>query len=307
MLEVGNGGLTAAEERAHFSLWAALKAPLTLGCDLTRVDAATLGVVSNPEVIAINQDALGAQARRVWSSSPGASSVAAFRHVPNATLAGGALWRQEPLSLAGARALCALGGASCTGFTLASDQPDPDQRVPVQFFAGGTPRPTDPGSSAHSYVKRDGAPPATWQEVWAGPLLDGALAVVLFNRDDVAQKITARWTDLGLCAAQRAVVRDLWAHERVGVMSSMFTALVQPHGADAQALLRQHCAASADACDDRCCGAAHHAAGPAAVVCTAGAGGRGARARRARGHVGPCVARGAAQPGAAARRAGLMG
>jgi alpha-galactosidase len=50
MLEVGNGGLSLAEERAHFSLWAALKAPLILGFHLGQADAATLGIVSNPEV-----------------------------------------------------------------------------------------------------------------------------------------------------------------------------------------------------------------------------------------------------------------
>lgn len=36
MLEVGNGGMTATEYRAHFSLWAAAKAPLLIGCDVTR-------------------------------------------------------------------------------------------------------------------------------------------------------------------------------------------------------------------------------------------------------------------------------
>lgn len=35
-------------------------------------------------------------------------------------------------------------------------------------------------------------------EVWAGPLMDGAVAVVLFNRGDTTATITAEWTDIGL-------------------------------------------------------------------------------------------------------------
>ena len=230
MLEVGNGGLSLPEERAHFSLWAALKAPLILGCDLTMVSADALGVVSNAEVIAINQDALGAAARRVWSSAPSASAPGAFRHVPFAEVAGGQLWREEPLSLAGARALCALGGERCTAFTMRSPSPDPDVRVPVRLYTGGVPSPAGVNNStAHTYFKRNVAP-ADWREVWAAPLADGARAVVLFNRDDAAaHNITARWLDVGLCERQAAIVRDLWRHERVAVETDAFTAEVPPH------------------------------------------------------------------------------
>jgi hypothetical protein len=230
MLEVGNGGLSLAEERAHFSLWAALKAPLILGCDLTRATPSTLLTVSNPEVIAVNQDALGVQAARVWSSAPGAAEAPAFRHVPYATIVGGALWREEPMSLAGARALCALGGPRCTGFTLASASPDPDARVPVQFFTGGVARPIA-SSPAHTYLKRDASAEANWREVWAGPLADGAHVVVMFNRDNATQPVTARWADIGLCSEQRASVRDLWAHKSVGVLAGGYTASVRAHGA----------------------------------------------------------------------------
>jgi hypothetical protein len=230
MLEVGNGGLLLSEERAHFALWAALKAPLILGCDLTRATPSTLLTVSNPEVIAVNQDALGAQAARVWSSAPGAAAAPAFRHVPYAAIVGGALWREEPMSLAGARALCALGGPRCTGFTLASASPDPDARVPVQFFTGGVARPIA-SSPAHTYVKRDATADANWREVWAGPLSDGALVVVMFNRDNVTQPVTARWADIGLCSEQRASVRDLWQRKSVGVLTGGYTASVRAHGA----------------------------------------------------------------------------
>jgi alpha-galactosidase len=65
MLEVGNGGMTEAEYRTHFSLWAIMAAPLIAGNDLSRMDQATRRILLNREVIAVNQDALGVQGRRV--------------------------------------------------------------------------------------------------------------------------------------------------------------------------------------------------------------------------------------------------
>ena len=54
-LEVGNGKLTPTEERSHFALWAVAKSPLILGTDLTKMSAELLALVTNPELIAINQ------------------------------------------------------------------------------------------------------------------------------------------------------------------------------------------------------------------------------------------------------------
>jgi alpha-galactosidase len=65
MLEVGNGGMTESEYRAHFSLWALLAAPLMAGNDLANMDAATKAILLNREIIAIDQDTLGRQASRV--------------------------------------------------------------------------------------------------------------------------------------------------------------------------------------------------------------------------------------------------
>jgi len=57
--------LTPAQQYTHFTLWCMLGAPLLIGCDLDRLDDFTLGLLTNDEVIAINQDALGRQARRI--------------------------------------------------------------------------------------------------------------------------------------------------------------------------------------------------------------------------------------------------
>ncbi|GJN07548.1 hypothetical protein PR202_ga25388 [Eleusine coracana subsp. coracana] len=65
MLEVGNGGMTYNEYVVHFSLWAIAKAPLIIGCDVTTIFKETLGILSNSEVIAVNQDRLGVQGKKV--------------------------------------------------------------------------------------------------------------------------------------------------------------------------------------------------------------------------------------------------
>lgn len=60
MMEVGNG-MSAGEDRAHFSLWAMLAAPLIAGNDLRNMSRETLGILTNREVIVVDQDALGVQ------------------------------------------------------------------------------------------------------------------------------------------------------------------------------------------------------------------------------------------------------
>lgn len=65
MLEVGNGGMTVTEYESHFSLWAMLAAPLIAGNDMANMDADTLRILTNKDVIAVDQDSLGVQGRRI--------------------------------------------------------------------------------------------------------------------------------------------------------------------------------------------------------------------------------------------------
>jgi alpha-galactosidase len=67
MLEVGNGKLTLAENRTHFSMWAMLAAPLLAGNDLPNMKPAIKDILTNRDVIAINQDPLGHQAHFIYS------------------------------------------------------------------------------------------------------------------------------------------------------------------------------------------------------------------------------------------------
>lgn len=63
MMQIGNG-MPLNEQRAHFTMWAMINAPLMAGNDLRNIPAETLNVLTNKEVIALNQDSLGIQAFR---------------------------------------------------------------------------------------------------------------------------------------------------------------------------------------------------------------------------------------------------
>lgn len=69
MLEVGNGHMALSEYRVHFLLWALMKAPLIVGCDVTAMSSDVRALLLAPEVIAINQDPLGIQGHLLRSYS----------------------------------------------------------------------------------------------------------------------------------------------------------------------------------------------------------------------------------------------
>ncbi|MEV0053617.1 hypothetical protein AB0H34_24335 [Saccharopolyspora shandongensis] len=138
MLEVGNGGMSDTEYRAHFSLWALLNAPLLAGNDLRTMDQSTKDILLNPELIAINQDWGGKQGYRV----------------------------------------------------------------------------RDDGET----------------EVWAKPVSDGSVAVVLFNRTAEDQDIQAKAGEVGLPDAAGYRSRDLWTGVETSIGSEI-RASVPSHGA----------------------------------------------------------------------------
>ncbi|KAF5445300.1 hypothetical protein F2P56_034361 [Juglans regia] len=137
MLEVGNGAMKTEEYRAHFSIWALAKAPLLIGCDIRAMNNVTFELLSNKEVIAVNQDKLGVQGKK---------------------------------------------------------------------------------------VKKDGD-----LEVWAGPLSDGKIAVVLWNRGPTEATVTAYWSDIGLESATVVSARDLWEHSTQASMKGQLSTNLKPH------------------------------------------------------------------------------
>jgi alpha-galactosidase len=137
MLEIGNGGMSDDEYRTHMSLWAILAAPLLAGNDLRDMKPAILEILTNREVIAVDQDKPGKQGRRVSK----------------------------------------LGD----------------------------------------------------QEVWAKPLADGGTAIAMFNRGATPEKISVKWSELGLKTPPHKA-RDLWAHSDVKMEGAEYGGTVPSHG-----------------------------------------------------------------------------
>jgi alpha-galactosidase len=79
-----NTSLTPDEQYVHISLWSLLQAPLLIGCDMTRLDPFTISLLSNDEVLAVNQDPIGEQAVTVSRSEnpadPGAEVIVDSRN-----------------------------------------------------------------------------------------------------------------------------------------------------------------------------------------------------------------------------------
>ncbi|MGA3027883.1 MAG: glycoside hydrolase family 27 protein [Bryobacteraceae bacterium] len=65
MLEIGNGGMSDTEYRTHMTLWCMLAAPLIAGNDVRRMSGAIRDILTNPDVIAVDQDTLGRQGHAV--------------------------------------------------------------------------------------------------------------------------------------------------------------------------------------------------------------------------------------------------
>ncbi|KAL3026587.1 hypothetical protein AAZX31_03G001800 [Glycine max] len=135
----GNERMNKNEYIVHFSLWATSKAPLIIGCDVRNMTEDTKEILSNTEVIAVNQDPLGKQGKKVRMES-----------------------------------------------TL---------------------------------------------EVWAGPLSEYRVDVVLLNKySDLRASITALWEDIGLHPSTVVESRDLWEHNTLErQFSGKLTDTVEPH------------------------------------------------------------------------------
>ncbi|MPZ81324.1 MAG: alpha-galactosidase [Actinophytocola sp.] len=87
MLEVGNGGMSTEEYRAHMSLWSLLNSPLIAGNDLRSMDDTTRALLTDPDVIAVNQDWAGTQGHKIADSGNGAGDLEVWA---KPTSAGGA-------------------------------------------------------------------------------------------------------------------------------------------------------------------------------------------------------------------------
>jgi alpha-galactosidase len=97
MLEVGNGGMKPDEYRTHMSLWAILAAPLLAGNDLTTMTPETVALLTNRDIIAVDQDSAGKEGDRVSTEGPieiwarpladGSKAIGIFNRHPSALTA----------------------------------------------------------------------------------------------------------------------------------------------------------------------------------------------------------------------------
>jgi len=258
MLEVGNGGMTYNEYVAHFSLWCLAKAPLLIGCDVNNMSPGTLQILTNREVIDVNQDPLGVQGKKL---------VRSYSIAPQLTTqtCDGTSKQQWTFlsdgSIRGQNNMCVtLLGCSTTNEANVVLQPctknacgqqwvwknsifttlntsfclDQQQQQYVTLYEwhnsenqiwklNGT-QIINKGDGSCLSVQED-------LEVWAGPLSDESIAVVLFNRSPINSDITANWSDIGISTGRSCKVRDLWNHEDLGIFVDSFTSLVPTHGA----------------------------------------------------------------------------
>jgi alpha-galactosidase len=70
MLEIGNGGMKRDEYRTHMALWALLAAPLLAGNDVRTMSPETKELLTNSEILAVDQDKKGEQGHRAWEEGP---------------------------------------------------------------------------------------------------------------------------------------------------------------------------------------------------------------------------------------------
>ena len=72
MLMIGMHGLMPVQNKTHFTMWCMMNSPLMLGLDLRRINIGDelYNIIANKEMIALNQDALGVQAKRIYTSAP---------------------------------------------------------------------------------------------------------------------------------------------------------------------------------------------------------------------------------------------
>jgi len=266
MLEVGNGGMTYDEYRTHFSLWALSKAPLIIGCDVTSKDPQTFEILLNKEVIAVDQDSLGVQGRKVAHKI---GSPKLYAIVEECNGAKNQQWEmRSDHSIRNADGLC-LEMPKCSEYTQlnvafchlgdkSQCQNSLNQEweytenntiisrmdgfcVDIWYGMGPTVEsyPCLGGDNQNwTYNKKDKTLTSMGKclstqtstellEAWMGPLADGTYALVFVNRADISQEGTFTFTELGL-KAKKVSVRDLWEHKDIGTFK-VFSVSLKPH------------------------------------------------------------------------------
>ncbi len=124
MLEVGNGGMSITEYQSHFSLWAMMAAPLIAGNDLRSMSASIIAILTNTEVIAVDQDPAGIQGVKVKEAVSGLQVWAKPLQEPGAraVLLLNRSWSTQPISFTWGDIGLGSGPATVRDLWLHADQ-----------------------------------------------------------------------------------------------------------------------------------------------------------------------------------------
>ena len=174
MLEIGNGAMNApGPARIQFALWSAMKSPLILGTPLPKLSPELLAIVSNKAVIAVNQDALGVQAKKLLAGgapTPRFAGLAPCDAAPGARGANGV----SAASLAWSQRPSAAPGAPAGAFSLVNAETGRCLAMGAYFTFPATPLllPCNASDLAQAWV-RPAAATALGALLWAPALAGG--------------------------------------------------------------------------------------------------------------------------------------
>eukprot|EP00003_Mantamonas_plastica_P031372 TRINITY_DN812_c0_g3_i2.p1 TRINITY_DN812_c0_g3~~TRINITY_DN812_c0_g3_i2.p1 ORF type:complete len:513 (+),score=142.99 TRINITY_DN812_c0_g3_i2:215-1540(+) len=268
MLEVGNGGMTDIEYRTHMSLWAISKAPLLLGLDLNALqpNTPTFNLLTNKDIIAINQDPLGVQATQVLHSE-GRGNQLIFDECESKSL--NQLWRVDGQNIVSKQDARCMDIYMCEKESGATIQVYPchhnglchgeNQRWTYNATTGAITSLLSGKCVDASYAKdrfvqtADCNSASKWNlspeglfvneqgkclavdttddlQVYSGPLSGGDIVVAFLNRGTKSAWIEVSWEDLGLESSGAWTIIDVWKGVPVEKATKSFGDNVQPHG-----------------------------------------------------------------------------
>ncbi|NEB77830.1 alpha-galactosidase [Streptomyces sp. SID14478] len=191
MLEVGNGGMTDTEYRTHFSMWSVMASPLLIGTDLRKASDETYEILSNHDVIAVDQDPLGKQGTVV--SSEGGRWVVSKEMKDGSRAV--ALFNESGSAQRIATTAKEVGLPSATAYAAR------DLWQHKDFNTAGTLAATVP---AHGTVLLRVAADPKWAAY--PPASELGLDEGVFVEPGAAAKVTATFTDLGRTPARDVAV-----------------------------------------------------------------------------------------------------
>jgi alpha-galactosidase len=200
MLEIGNGGMTDTEYKSHFSLWAEMAAPLLAGTNLRTASSATMAILLNKDVIAIDQDSLGVQGHVAKTDGThlvfakplanGDVAVALFNEGDTAAMMS---------TTAGQAGLPKAGGAYTLKDLWSKKVTESAGTITAQVPAHGTVM-----YRVHATGAWDSYPPATAAGVSVAPAYPGGPGVA---QPGVANAVTTTFVNTGRVAAENVAVR----------------------------------------------------------------------------------------------------